>query len=130
MYLNKPKIFDAFCWHYDEAESLPENSVVLSSNSKSKIQSVVFERYQSQVWAVQYHPEFSPLWVAGLVKMRKKILLEKNIYNNEKSYNLMYKYLSDLENNTLLQTDLKIESSLVDDSIRFIEIENWINNLL
>ena len=47
-----------------------------------------------------------------------------------KGYGNLIQALSDLENNTLLQTDLKIESSLVDDSIRFIEIENWINNLL
>ena len=55
MYNNKPRIFDAFCWHYDETETLPQNSVVLSSNKMSNVQSICFERQKSSVWAVQYH---------------------------------------------------------------------------
>ena len=82
LYKGKKNSFDAFCWHYDEAESLPENSVVLSSNAKSKIQSVVFEKDQSQVWAVQYHPEFDPSWIVGLMDQRKKILLSEKAYNS------------------------------------------------
>ena len=37
MYKNKPNQFDSFCWHYDEVETLPENTVILSSNNKSEV---------------------------------------------------------------------------------------------
>ena len=36
---------------------------------------------------MQYHPEFNPKWMAGLIEQRKEILLENNIYEK----------LSDLE---------------------------------
>ena len=55
MYKNKKKTFDAFCWHYDEAEVLPKDTKILASNEKSKYQSISFNFNQSTVWAVQYH---------------------------------------------------------------------------
>ena len=58
MYNGKSKIFDSFCFHYDDAEILPENTTILASNEKSKIQAISFKNKNSQVWAVQYHPEF------------------------------------------------------------------------
>ena len=42
MYKGKKKIFDSFCWHYDDTEFLPQNTSVLASNLKSKIQSISF----------------------------------------------------------------------------------------
>ena len=44
MYLNKPKNFDAFCWHYDEIETFPDNCNILSFNDRSTIQSLSFLR--------------------------------------------------------------------------------------
>ena len=62
MYLDKPKKFDSFCWHYDEIDKLPLGAKVLSFNKKILIQSVSFLRNQSEVWAAQYHPEFDSKW--------------------------------------------------------------------
>ena len=74
LYKNKPKVFDSFCWHYDEVKNLPNDTKVLSSNEKSSIQSIVFSREKSEIWAVQYHPEFNPKWISGLMKQRKSLL--------------------------------------------------------
>jgi len=82
MYKNKKKSFNALCWHYDEAEKLPKETKVLASNKISQFQSISFEVNQSSVWAVQYHPEFNSKWMAGLMEMRKDILLEQKIYEN------------------------------------------------
>ena len=82
MYKNKPKIFDSFCWHYDEVEYLPSDIKILSSNNKSSIQSIIFSRGESEVWAVQYHAEFNPKWISGLMKQRKLLLMEDGIYSN------------------------------------------------
>ena len=87
MYKNKPKIFDSFCWHYDEVENLPSETKVLSSNEKSSIQSIVFSRDKSEIWAVQYHPEFDPKWISGLMKQRNHLLLKEGIYQNSEEFN-------------------------------------------
>ncbi|MDC2979614.1 type 1 glutamine amidotransferase [Pelagibacteraceae bacterium] len=125
MYKNKQKSFNAFCWHYDEAETLPKDSLILASNEKSKFQSISFKFNQSTIWAVQYHPEFNPKWMAGLIEQRKEILLENNIYEK----------LSDLEKEKKIfenqSTSEFINNSLYNDvlneEIHSLELTNWLN---
>ena len=38
------------------------------------------------IWAVQYHPEFDPSWIAGLMQQREDILLIKEGAFSEKKY--------------------------------------------
>ena len=49
MYIGKKNTFDSFCWLYDDTESLPVNTMVLSSNLKSKVQSISFTNKQSKM---------------------------------------------------------------------------------
>ena len=129
MYKEKPFKFDSFCWHYDEIESLPSETVILSSNDKSKVQSFSFLRKNSEVWAVQYHPEFNPVWMSGLMFQRKKLLLEENIINSEEDFEKLYLYLSNISKNNYLKNKLQISDSLITDSIHTKELKNWLNYL-
>ena len=126
MYKNKPNQFDSFCWHYDEVETLPENTVVLSSNNKSEVQSFTFHRNNSEVWAVQYHPEFNPKWISGLMNQRKKLLLEENIFTSSEEFEKLYLYLSDIKKFDHLKKELLISDSLVLENIHTKELCNWL----
>ena len=125
MYKNKKKSFNAFCWHYDEVEYLPKNSIVLASNDKSKFQSISFNVDKSNIWAVQYHPEFNPKWMAGLINQRKEILLENYIYQN----------IDDLEkekmifenHNTSNLNELKVYKDVLDEEFHSKELTNWLD---
>ncbi len=125
MYRNKKKSFNALCWHYDEAENLPKGTKVLASNKISKFQSISFEVNHSSVWAVQYHPEFNPKWMAGLMGMRKDILLEEKVYEN----------LSEFENEKIIleypinlgQKELQIYDDIIDEDTHSLELSNWLN---
>ena len=128
LYKNKKNLFNAFCWHYDEAESLPENSIVLSSNDKSKIQSVVFAKNESEVWAVQYHPEFNPTWIAGLMEQRKEILLNEKAYNSEKELIDQKDFFYNFKNSKSLKLN-EAYSDLIDEKNHTLELLNWIENL-
>ena len=127
MYKNKDKRFDALCWHYDDAETLPVNSKVLAFNEKSKFQSISFTNKNSEVWAVQYHPEFNPLWISKLMMQRKDILLSNKIYKsilefeNEKSIFENYNKI-DLNKN-------KKYRDLFDTTYHSLEISNWLNTI-
>ena len=101
----------------------------LAYNNYSDVQALTFTKDQSEVWAVQYHPEFSPYWVSGLMSMRKEILLENKIYDNEEDFRNMYKYLSNFNKNKKLEKELKLNNSLIDNSIRYIELHNWLKYL-
>jgi len=129
MYNDKPSIFDSFCWHYDIVETLPVNSIVLSSNDNSDYQSVTFSRNDSEVWGVQYHPEFDGKWVSGLISQRKSTLLEEKFFSSEHDFNMMYNYLSDLDQYDSLRSDLEISDTLIDDKVRYKELINWLTYL-
>jgi GMP synthase-like glutamine amidotransferase len=126
MYKNKPNQFDSFCWHYDEVETLPENTVILSSNNKSEVQSFTFHRSNSEVWAVQYHPEFNSKWISGLMNQRKQLLLEENVFTSSKEFEKLYSYLSDIKKFNHLKKELSISDSLVLENIHTTELYNWL----
>ena len=129
MYEGKPEIFDAFCWHYDEVEELPANSVILSSNNKSNIQSLFLKNNQSEVWAVQYHPEFDPVWISGLMQQRKSILIEQEIYDSENQFNNYRDYFSNIKKFKRKKNELSISETLINPKIHSIELSNWLNRL-
>ena len=124
MYKNKKKKFNAFCWHYDEAEILPTNSKVLASNDLSEFQSISFTINNSEVWAVQYHPEFNPNWMAGLMSQRKEILLENNIYNSSVDFENEKKIFQDPEQ--LNQELFNKYIDVIDEKKHSLEIANWL----
>ena len=128
LYKNKPKVFDSFCWHYDEVENLPSDAKVLSSNDKSSIQSAVFSRDKSEIWAVQYHPEFDPKWISGLMKQREKLLLENGIYSNFQTFNQLRSFLSNIEKHKDIKSQLSISETIVNSKIHTLEISNWLEN--
>lgn len=130
MYKNKPKIFDSFCWHYDEVENLPSGTKVLSSNEKSSIQSMVFTRDKSEIWAVQYHPEFDPIWISGLMKQRESLLLEEGIYSNSEEFNQLCSFLLNIEKYKDQKKQLSISDTLIDKEIHTLELANWLQNLM
>tara|TARA_Y100001970_G_C14119857_1_gene795658 strand:- start:200 stop:1030 length:831 start_codon:yes stop_codon:yes gene_type:complete len=129
MYNSKPRQFNSFCWHYDEIESLPENSNILSSNDKSSVQSLVFNQDESEVWAVQYHPEFNPKWMSGLMLQRKQLLLDEKIFSSKEKFQKMQSYLSDINKFKNLKDESLISNSIINKKIHTIELKNWLNHI-
>ena len=125
MYKDKNIEFDAFCWHYDEAEILPNNTQVLASNNKSDFQSISFTSGESSVWAVQYHPEFNPGWMAGLMTQRKDVLLENNIYKNSFDFEKEKNVFKNC--NKLKDYEYNKYSDVIDEAKHSLEISNWLD---
>ena len=127
MYKGKIDTFDSFCWHYDDTESLPLNTTVLASNYMSKVQAISFSNKNSKVWAVQYHPEFDPLWMSGLMSQREKILLENGIYKNKEEFNEYKNYFSNVNKYINNIKSLNISKNLIDNKMHSLELLNWLN---
>ena len=128
MYKGKNRTFDAFCWHFDDTERLPSKANVLASNEKSLVQSIDFNIKDSHIWAVQYHPEFNPEWIGGLMKQREELLLKENIFSEKKYFDeecdffLNYKKLQDKRNKEKYK-------DLINADAHTIELSNWINDI-
>ena len=128
MYKGKKRIFDAFCWHFDDTESLPSNSNVLASNKKSTVQSIDFSINDSHIWAVQYHPEFNPEWIGGLMKQREELLLKENIFSEKKYFDEECDFFSNYKK---LQDNKKREKykDLINTDTHTLELSNWVNQI-
>jgi len=129
MYYGKSKNFSSFCFHYDDTEILPENSTILASNEKSKIQAISFTKENSKVWAVQYHPEFDPVWMSGLMSQREKLLLDEGIYNNQEEFDSYKNYFSNIELFNDQKIPLNISDNLINQKMHTLELSNWLNFL-
>ena len=129
MYYGKSKTFDSFCFHYDDIEILPENTTILASNEKSKIQAISFTNENSQVWAVQYHPEFDPVWMSGLMNQREKLLLDEGIYSNQEEFDSYKSYFSNIELLNDQKILLNISDNLINQKMHTLELSNWLNFL-
>ena len=129
MYYGKNKTFDSFCFHYDDTEILPENTTILASNEKSKIQAISFTNKNSQIWAVQYHPEFDPVWMSGLMNQREKLLLDEGIYSNQEEFDSYKSYFSNIELLNDQKILLNISDNLINQKMHTLELSNWLNFL-
>ena len=129
---NKPQVFDAPCIHYDEVSALPTGSAILCSNSHSDIQGAVIPLGKSEVWAVQYHPEFDLEQLLGLYKLYAKDMVQQGFLTDKEVAN---RYSSDLDQlaknreDKSLRWRLGIDDDILADTIRRAEIINWIESL-
>jgi len=128
MYKGKNRVFDAFCWHYDETETLPSNAKLLASNKKSEVQSINFDINDSSVWAVQYHPEFDPIWIAGLMQQREEILLKEKIFSEKKYFKEELNFFSNYKNSQNKKNEDKYKD-LINLNNHYLELSNWIKQL-
>ena len=126
MYYGKNKTFDSFCWHYDEVELLPEKTTILASNEKSRIQAICFKKNNSNIWAVQYHPEFNPEWMSGLMNQREDVLLDENIYKNKEDFDSYKNFFSKIDDN---KNCLEITDHLINEKKHTLELSNWLSSL-
>ena len=129
LYINKPRVFDSFCWHYDEVVNLPKDAKVLSSNEVSSIQSIAFLRGKSEIWGVQYHPEFDSKWMSGLMRQRESLLFKEGIYENINYFKKLSSFFSNTKKNINLKDNLLISDTLIDTEIHTLEIANWLKNI-
>lgn len=128
----KPQVYDAPCIHYDEITDLPDGATVLASNAHSPIQAAVFPLGKSEVWAVQYHPEFDLAHLHSLFSLSKANLFEQGFFEKEESFAQYQNVLTGLaENphNEALAWQLGIDTDITDDRVRRIEIINWVKQL-
>ena len=66
---------------------------------KVKYNQLILQSNNSSVWAVQYHPEFDPMWIAGLMQQREEILLKEKAFSEKKFFDEELEYFSNYKNN-------------------------------
>ena len=116
LYKNKNKKFNTPAFNFDEVVTMPENSILLASNSINNVQGINFKVGNCNIWGLQYHPEITYNKMINLIIFRKKRLLEKGAFKDENEIDNHIKHI-ETENNKL------------DKVSRMRELENWLNYL-
>lgn len=120
LFSGRGKKFHALCIHYDEVGKLPDNSIILASNSHSKVQAMAFQYKKSNFFGVQYHPEFTPHNIAKISSFLEKKLIKSGYFPNQNYAQIFIKKLTNKK---------KLPDEIVNYQIHYQEIHNWINSL-
>ena len=129
----RPAAFDAPCIHYDDVTLLPPGSVVLAANSHCSVQAAVIPLGRSEVWAVQYHPEFDLPHIAGLLTIYESELASSPFFE---SCEAVRAHIADLRSATEagphspVAWRLGLDNDVLDDPTRRTELRNWLHHAL
>ena len=116
LYKNKDEKFNTPAFNFDEVVTMPENSILLASNSINNVQGINFKVGNCNIWGLQYHPEITYNKMINLIIFRKKRLLEKGAFKDENEIDNHIKHI-------------EIENNKLDKVSRMRELENWLNYL-
>ena len=124
-------VYDAPCIHYDEVTQLPEGATLLASNAHSGVQAAVIPLGNSEVWAVQYHPEFDLTQLAELYRLYADDMIVQGFFGSHDELIAYCAKLSALAQNpddSGLAWQLGIDRDITDDHRRRSEIIAWIEH--
>lgn len=129
MFKGKAPVFDAPCIHYDEVIRLPESATLLASNAHSEIQAAVIPLANSEVWAVQYHPEFDLAQLVQLYTLYAEDMVTQGFFADMAeliAYREKLEALAADPANTGLAWQLGVDEDVLDNRTRRAEILAWI----
>lgn len=129
----RPAAFDAPCIHYDDVTVLPQGSIVLAANRHCPVQAAVIPLERSEVWAVQYHPEFDLPHIAGLYAIYEEELATSLFFEGAQAVRT---HIADLCRATgagphsPIAWRLGLDSDVLDGPTRRTELRNWLHHTL
>ncbi len=129
MFQGKTAVFDSPCIHLDEVTHVPTGAVVLAGNNHSVIQALSFSVSGTDFWGVQYHPEFDLFHMARLSTLYTDIMIEGGFYRTVEEGQALAADMETLHANPDrydLAWKLGVDSDVLDDDVRTLEIRNWI----
>jgi len=133
MFAGKPTVFDAFISHVDEITHLPPGAVMLASNSFTHVQAVSVAHGPGTFWGLQYHPEYDLHEMARLTFCRIDKLMKLGFFQDRQAA-LDYVDLLETLHGDPTRTDvawlLAIDDDVMDETVRTLEVRNWIDREL
>lgn len=129
MFRAKQTVFDAPCIHYDEVVRMPDGATLLASNSHSLVQAAVIPLGRSDVWAVQYHPEFDLAQLVQLYTLYADDMMAQGFFADQAdlvAYRDKMARLVDNPAHAGLAWQLGIDADILDPRRRAAEIIAWV----
>ena len=116
LYKDKSNDFNTPAFNFDEVSKIPENSIILSSNSINSIQGLNFKIKDCDIWGIQYHPEISYDKMIRLIHFRTDRLIDKKAFKDQ----------NEINNHVQM---IEKENKDSNKNLRMMELRNWLNYL-
>jgi len=128
----KGACYDALCIHYDDIDLPPAGCTVLARNAHSAVQAAVIPLGRSEVWGVQYHPEFDLRQVALLMELYADDMIAQRLYADRADLEAgigKWRMLAADPANVGLAWQLGLDDDTINDDFRRLELANWLRQL-
>ncbi len=116
IYRNKKNVFTTPAFNFDEVVEIPDGATLLASDKVNKVMGIYFKVGGSEIWGLQYHPDYKYQQMISLSNARKDSLLNNKVFNNENEY---------LKHILLIEE----EDKKLDFENRTCEVKNWLEFL-
>jgi len=116
LYKNKNNDFNTPAFNFDEVSRIPNNSILLSSNSINSVQGLNFKIKECDIWGIQYHPEISYDKMIRLIHFRTDRLIKKKAFKDQNEINNHVQMIEE-------------ENHISNKNLRMMELRNWLNYL-
>ena len=113
IYKNKKHKFNTPAFNFDEVCKLPRGATLLASDKVNNIMGVYFKSGNSEVWGLQYHPDYEYWQMINLSNERMGKMIAKEYFKDEE----MFKKHIDF---------IKTEEKSLDFENKTYEIQNWL----
>ena len=114
IYKNKKKTFTTPAYNFDEVYEIPEGASLLSSDKVNRVMGLHFKSGNSEVWGLQYHPDYEYWQMINLANARKDRMITNKYFKDEK----------DFQNHMSL---INSEDKKLDFENRTCEVKNWLD---
>ena len=114
IYKDKKIKFTTPAYNFDEVCEIPEGATLLSSDKVNNVMSVYFKSGNSEIWGLQYHPDYEYYQMINLANERKNRMIDNEYFKDE----------SDFENHI---DHIKEEDKKLDFENRTLEVKNWLD---
>ena len=114
IYKNKKLKFNTPAFNFDEVSELPKGATLLASDEVNKNMGVYFKSGNSEIWGLQYHPDYEYWQMINLSHARIGKMIANEYFKDEESFN---KHI-DL---------IKSEEKGLDFENKTHEIKNWLD---
>jgi len=114
IYKNKKLKFNTPAFNFDEVCELPEGATLLASDKVNNIMGVYFKSENSEVWGLQYHPDYEYWQMINLSNERMGKMIAKEYFKSEEEFKKHIDFIKSEEKN-------------LDFKNKTYEIKNWLD---
>ena len=114
IYRNKKINFSTPAFNFDEVFEMPNGATLLASDDVNRVMGIYFKSRNSEIWGLQYHPDYEYSQMVNLSNERKDRMIANKNFKDENDFQNHMNFIKD-------------EDKKLDFENRTCEVRNWLD---